>query len=145
MMLALTQEKVLDIQNKYMQLIASPKATFMELTKLLGEHLFTAQAVLPRGNSVQILATTANSGSERNEFLSNQNKLKPTVTGGVEVVEGEFTSSERQTTENRNATVNNPNGCFQNRLGQFCEGTTTGELARIWEGQNKSIYWSSLQ
>ena len=117
MMLALTQEKVLDIQNKYMQLIASPKATFMELTKLLGEHLFTAQAVLPRGNSVQILATTANSGSERNEFLSNQNKLKPTVTGGVEVVEGEFTSSERQTTENRNTTVNNPNGCFQNRLG----------------------------
>ena len=58
MTLALTQEKVLDIQNKYMQLIASPKATSMELTKLLGEHLFTAQAVLPRGNSVQILATT---------------------------------------------------------------------------------------
>ena len=145
MTLALTQEKVLDIQNKYMQFIASPKAIFMELTKLLGGHLFTAQAVLPRGNSVPILATTANSGSERNEFLLNQNKLKPTVTGGVEVVGGEFTSSERQTTENRNVTVNNPNGCFQNRLGEFCEATTTGELAHIWEGQNKSIYWSSLQ
>ena len=66
---------------------------------------------------MQVLATTTNSGRGRNKFLSNQNKIKPTVTGRVKVVEGEFTSSERQTTENRNATVNNPNGCFQNRLG----------------------------
>ena len=63
-------------------------------------------------NSVQVLATITNSGSERNKFLSNQSKIKPAVTGRVEVVEGEFTSSERQTTENRNATINNPNGCF---------------------------------
>ena len=69
------------------------------------------------GNSVQVLATTTNSGSERSKFLSSQSKIKPAVTGRVEVVEGEFTSSERQTTENRNTTVNNPNGCFQNRLG----------------------------
>ena len=32
-------------------------------------------------NSVQVLATTINSGSERNKFLSNQNKIKPRVTG----------------------------------------------------------------
>ena len=69
-----------------------------------------------RENSVQVLATTTNSGSERSKFLSNQSKIKPAVTDRVEVVEGEFTSSERQTTENRNTTVNNPNGCFQNRL-----------------------------
>ena len=65
-----------------------------------------------RENSVQVLATTTNSGSERSKFLSNQSKIKPAVTDRVEVVEGEFTSSERQTTENRNATINNPNGCF---------------------------------
>ena len=47
MTLALPQEKVLDIQNKCMQLIASPKTTIMELTKLLGKLSFTAQAVLP--------------------------------------------------------------------------------------------------
>ena len=47
MMLALPQEKVLDIQNKCAQLIASPKTTIMELTKLLGKPLFSAQAVLP--------------------------------------------------------------------------------------------------
>ena len=74
------------------------------------------------GNSVQVLATTTNSGSERSKFLSSQSKIKPAVTGRVEVVEGEFTSSERQTTENRNTTVNNPNGCFQNRL----EGSLSG-------------------
>ena len=50
-----------------------------------------------RENSVQVLVTTTNSGSERNKFLSNQNKIKPTVTGRVEMVEGEFTSSEWQT------------------------------------------------
>ena len=44
---SLTQEKVLDIQNKYMQLIVSPKTTIMELTKLLEKLSFTAQAVLP--------------------------------------------------------------------------------------------------
>ena len=38
MTLALPQEKVLDIQNKCAQLIASPKTTIMELTKLLGKH-----------------------------------------------------------------------------------------------------------
>ena len=47
MTLALPQEKVLDIQNKCAQLIASPKTTIMELTKLLGKLSFTAQAVLP--------------------------------------------------------------------------------------------------
>ena len=47
MTLALPQEKVLDIQNKCIQLIASPKTTIMELTKLLGKLSFTAQAVLP--------------------------------------------------------------------------------------------------
>ena len=47
MTLALPQEKVLDIQNKCMQLIASPKTTIMELTKPLRKLSFTAQAVLP--------------------------------------------------------------------------------------------------
>ena len=49
MMLALPQEKVLDIQNKCAQLVASPKTTIMELTKLLGKLSLTAQAVLPWG------------------------------------------------------------------------------------------------
>ena len=40
------------------------------------------------------------------------------------MVEGEFTSSERQTTENGNATVNHPNGCFQNMWRAVCQGTT---------------------
>ena len=46
-LLALHQENVLDIQNKCMQLIASPKTTILELTKLLGKLSFTDQAVLP--------------------------------------------------------------------------------------------------
>ena len=74
-------------------------------------------------NSGQVLATATNSGSDRNKFLSSQNKTMPTVTGRVEVVKGEFTS-KRQTSENRNAIVNHPNRCFQNSLGAVCQGTT---------------------
>ena len=47
MTLALPNEKVLDIQNKCMQLIVSPKTIITELTKLLGKISFTTQAVLP--------------------------------------------------------------------------------------------------
>ena len=65
-----------------------------------------------RENSVQVLATATNSG----KFLSNKNKMKPTITGRVEVVEGEFTSSEQQIAENRNSTIHHSNGCFRNRL-----------------------------
>ena len=95
-----------------------------------------------RENSVQVLVTTTNSGSGRNKFLSNQNKIKPTVTGRVEVVEGEFTSSEWQTTENRNATVNHPNGCLQDRLGAVCQVITMegGRLGYISKGQNISMF-----
>ena len=129
-----------------MQLIASPKTTIMELTKLLLELSFTAQAVLPgRIQCRWVLATITNSSSERSKFLSNQNKIKPTITYRVEVVEGEFTYSERQTTENRNVTVNNPNECFQNRLEAVYQGTTTLGFGHIRKGQNISMYWSSLQ
>ena len=71
---------------------------------------------------MQVLATITNSGSERNKFLSNQSKIKPAVTSRVEVVEREFISSEQQTIENKNTTANNPNGCFQNRLGGSLSG-----------------------
>ena len=37
-------------------------------------------------------------------------------------MEGEFTSSEWQTTENRNATINHPIRCFQKRLGGSLSG-----------------------
>ena len=44
---SLTPGKSFGYPNKCMQLIASPKTTIMELTKLLGKLSFTAQAVLP--------------------------------------------------------------------------------------------------
>ena len=93
---------------------------------------------------MQVLATITNSGSERNKFLSNQSKIKPAVTGRVEVVEGEFTSSERQTTENRNTTVNNPNGCFQNKLGggTVCQGSTRGGT---WSYQERTKHINILE
>ena len=47
MTLVLPQQKFFDTQNKCTQLIASPKITIMELTKLLGKLSFTAQEVLP--------------------------------------------------------------------------------------------------
>ena len=57
------------------------------------ETLVQSSGSSSRKNSVQ-----ANLGSDRNKFLSNQNNIKPTVTGRVEVVDGKFASSERQTT-----------------------------------------------
>ena len=95
-----------------------------------------------RENSVQVLATTTDSGSKRNKFLSNQNKIKPTFTGRVAVVEGEFTPSEWQTTENRNATINHPSRCFQKRLGAVCHGTTTGGT---WSYQERTKHSNVLE
>ena len=54
------------------------------------------------------------------------------------MVEGEFTSSEQQTTENRNATVNNSNGCFQSSLGgQSAREPPRGNL--VISGRTKHI------
>ena len=61
------------------------------------------------------------------------------------MVEGEFTFSERQTSENRNATVNNPNGCFQNRFGgdgDSLSGTTT---KGTWSYQERTKHISVLE
>ena len=53
-------------------------------------------------------------------------------------MEGEFTSSEQQTTESRNATVNNPNGCFQNRLwGSLSGNHNAGNL--VISGKDKKL------
>ena len=56
MMLALPQKIVLNIQNKYLQRIVSPKTTIMELDRLLGKSSFTPQTMLPGR-----IATTTNS------------------------------------------------------------------------------------
>ena len=58
------------------------------------------------------------------------------------MVEEEFTSSERQTTENRNTTVNNPNECFQNSLGAVCQGTTT---EGTWSYQERTKHFNILE
>ena len=73
MTLALPQEKVLDIQNQCAQLIASPKATIMELTELLRKLLFNPQAVLPgRIQCRQIWAVTETNSYQTKIILSQQ-------------------------------------------------------------------------
>ena len=74
MTLALPQEKVLDIQSKCMQLIASPKTTIMELTKLLGKLSFTAQAVLLR--RIQCMYLQQQQIQAAREANSHQTKIK---------------------------------------------------------------------
>ena len=74
MTLALPQEKVLDIQSKCMQLIASPKTTIMELTKLLGKLSFTAQAVLLR--KIQCMYLQQQQIQTVREANSHQIKMK---------------------------------------------------------------------
>ena len=58
------------------------------------------------------------------------------------MVEGKFSSSEQQTAENRNGTINNPNGCFQNRLGVICQGTTVGGT---WSYQERTKHINVLE
>ena len=67
------QEKVLDIQNKYVQLIASPKTTIMESTKLLGKLSFTAQVVLPGRFQCRYLQQQIQAVRETNSY---QTKVK---------------------------------------------------------------------
>ena len=93
MTLTLPLGKVLDIQNRCMQLTASPNTTIMELT-IPTKTLVHCSGSVSRENSVQVLATTTDLGSDRNKLLSTQNKIKPTVTDRAEVMEGKFTSSE---------------------------------------------------
>ena len=54
-------------------------------------------------------------------------------------MEGQFFSSERQITENRNATVMNPNGYFQNRLGGGWGEGEGGSLSGNHHGENLVI------
>ena len=75
MTLALPQEKVLDIQNKCIQLIASPKATIMELTKSPRKTLVHCSGSASRENSVQVLATATNSGSYQTKIKLSQQSL----------------------------------------------------------------------
>ena len=93
MTLTLPLGKVLDIQNRYMQLTASPNTTIMELTTPM-KTLVHCSGSVSWENSVQVLATTTDLGSDRNKLLSTQNKIKPKVTDRAEVMEGKFTSSE---------------------------------------------------
>ena len=58
------------------------------------------------------------------------------------MVEGKFSSSEQQTAENRNGTINNPNGCFQNRLGVICQGTT---MRGTWSYQERTKHINVLE
>ena len=95
-----------------------------------------------RENSMQVLEATTSSGSDRNKFLSNQNKIKPTFTGTVEMVEREFTFSEWQTTENSNSTIHHPNICIQKGLGAVCQGTTTGGT---WSYQERTKHINLLE
>ena len=70
--LALPQEKVLDFQNKCMQLIESPKTTINQTpTKSLVHYSGSAS----RENSVQVLAATINPSSERKKSYLAKMKL----------------------------------------------------------------------
>ena len=70
-MLALPQKIVLNIQNKYLQRIVSPKTTIMELDRLLGKSSFTSQTMLPGR-----IATTTNSRGGVKETNFYQTKIK---------------------------------------------------------------------
>ena len=113
MTLALPQEKVLDIQNKCAQLTASPKTAIMELTKLLGKPSFIAQTVLPgrvqrRYLQQQQIQAVRESNSYQSKVKLNQQSLAEFKWWK----ENLLLQNVRQATENRNTTVNNPNGCF---------------------------------
>ena len=75
-----------------MQLISSTKTTSMKITKLLGKLFFTTPAV-PSGR-IQHRSLQQQQIHIVKESNSCQTKIKLNQSGRVEVVKGEFTSSE---------------------------------------------------
>ena len=124
-----------------MQLIASRKTTIMKLTKLLGQLSFTAQAVLPgriqcRYLQQQQIQVVRKTNSYQTKIKLSQSHWQ-SWSGRRRIY-----FSERKITENRNTTVNNPNGYFQNRLEAVCQGTTTAET---WWYQERTKHINVLQ
>ena len=90
----------LDIQNKCMQLTASPKSTITEITKLLLEKLpFTAQAVLPGRIQYRYLEQQQIQAVREKDSYQSKTKLSQHHWKSWSGGRGIFT-------------VNHPNGCF---------------------------------
>ena len=55
------------------------------------------------------------------------------------MVERKFTSSKQQTFEDKNAAINDSNGCLQNRLGAVCQADKTGGTWSFHEQKKHNV------
>ena len=143
MTLTLPLGKVLDIQNRYMQLTASPNTTIMELTTPM-KTLVHCSGSVSWENSVQVLATTTDLGSDRNKLLSTQNKIKPTVTDRAEVMEENLLLQNDKPLKKGMPKLIIQMDAFKTTWGQSIWEPQWGEFGHIRKEQNISMYWSSL-
>ena len=119
------------------------------------ETLIHRSGSASRENSVQVFATRTNSGSERNKFLSNQNKINQQSLAELKWWKENFflqngkslrigiPQSLIQTDTSKTGWAGGGGGVGGG--GQSVRKPPRGELGHIRKGQNISIYWSSLQ
>ena len=144
MTLALPQEKVLYIQNKCTQLIASPKTTIIELTQLLGKLLFTSQAELPE--SIQCRYLEQQQIQAVRETNSYQTKIKLNQQSQADL---KWWKENLLLRNNKPLKIGMPQLVTQTDAsktgwGQSIKEPPGGGLGHIRKGQNISMYWSSL-
>ena len=140
---AIPQEKVLDIQNKHMQLTAS-KSIIMELTKLLlGKLSFTAQAVLPgRIQYRYLLQQQIQAVRETNSYQS-KTKLSQQSLAELKWRKENFLLPNSKQLKIKMPRLIIQTDAFKIDWG----GPSRGELGHIRKGQNisMSLYWNLSQ
>ena len=136
MTLPLPQENVSDVQNKCMQLVASPKTTIMELTKLLGKHSFTSQAVLQgrtqcRYLQRQQIQTVRETNSYQTKIKLSQLSLK----------ELKWWKENLLFQNGKPLKIRVPMMLPKQVRGAVCQGTITGEA---WSYQERTKHVNAL-
>ena len=98
-----------------------------------------------RENSVQVLAATTNSGSKRNKFLSNQNKIKLTATAELKWLKENFLLQNDKPLKIRLPQLVIQTDASKTGWGQSVRQPPRGKLGQIRKEQSISMCWSSLQ
>ena len=93
-----------------------------------------------RENSVEVLATTTNSSSERNKFSSNQKKLSQRLLTQLKLWKENLFLQNSKPLKIGVSQFIIQTGASKTGWGAVCQGNNTGKLGHISKEQNISMY-----
>ena len=93
-----------------------------------------------RENSVEVLATTTNSSSERNKFSSNQKKLSQRLLTELKLWKENLFLQNSKPLKIGVSQFIIQTGASKTGWGAVCQGNNTGKLGHIRKEQNISMY-----